>query len=162
KTLCRELKKADKKSGRGKEDAMKTRRRGQVRSELMACGVQEFPSSVHDLRGKQVPADLAPLMEKMAARLAFARASIRLYDGLINKYDAHGSFEGGPVRGDLLEMRDQGRDHFDMLCKTLGGIGADPTGLTPSTNLHVILGQAVRDVLLDTRTSLLECLEAVM
>ena len=41
------------------------------------------------------------LMDKLGERLAFERTSTRLYEALVSKCDACGSFEGGPSQADL-------------------------------------------------------------
>src|SRR5690349_17588390 len=37
-------------------------------------------------------------LDKLGGRLAFERTGTRLWEGLLSKFDAYGSFEGGPER----------------------------------------------------------------
>jgi hypothetical protein len=41
------------------------------------------------------------LLDKLGERLAFERSGTRLYEALVSKHDAFGSFSGGPSREDL-------------------------------------------------------------
>src|SRR5687767_12490323 len=43
-------------------------------------------------------------MDKLGERLAFERSGTRLYEGLVSKHTAFGSFAGGPSQGDLQEI----------------------------------------------------------
>lgn len=45
------------------------------------------------------------LLDRVAERMAFERTGVRLYEGLLTKYDALGSFDGGPSRADLELFR---------------------------------------------------------
>ena len=44
------------------------------------------------------------LMDKMGERLAFERTGTRLYEALVSKHEAFGSFDGGPSRAELIEI----------------------------------------------------------
>ncbi len=110
----------------------------------------------------EVKKELAPLIDKLGARLAFERTGTRLYEGLIDKLEAYGSFTGGPEKSDLERIRDQEREHFEMLTSAIAELGGDPTAVTPSADLQLTVGQGVPAVIADPRTSLLESLEAIL
>ena len=101
------------------------------------------------------------LMDKLGERLAFERAGTRLYEALLSKHDAEGSFEGGPSREDILEILSEELAHFRLLAEAIEGLGGDPTELTPSANLQLVASHGVGQVLTDPTTSLAQCLEAI-
>jgi hypothetical protein len=103
----------------------------------------------------------APLLDKLGERLAFERAGTRLYEALLSKYDAYGSFEGGPSREDLVEMLGEEAAHFGLLREAIESLGGDPTELTPSANVQLTASHGVGQVLVDPATTLVQCLEAI-
>lgn len=113
-------------------------------------------------RGEDVPESLAPLIDRLGARLAFERTSTRLYEALIRKLDGRGGFAGGPGRRQLARIREEKREHFAMLRAAVLELGGDPTALTPSADIESMVGRGVGDVVSDPRTTLLEGLEALL
>jgi rubrerythrin len=104
----------------------------------------------------------AILIDKLAERLAFERSGTRLYDSLIAKLDATGSFEGGPTRADLQAIRDEELGHVALLRGALERIGADPTAQTPGADVVGLASTGLFGVVLDPRTSLGQSLEALL
>lgn len=102
------------------------------------------------------------LIDKLGERIAFERSGVRLYDALLSKYDAYGSWPGGPERAQLEAIRAQEADHFAMLGQSIAEIDGDPTSLTPSANLHGVASAGLRSVLADPRADLRQSLEAVL
>jgi rubrerythrin len=101
-------------------------------------------------------------IDKLGERLAFERSGVRLYETLLSKYDAYGSFSGGPSREDLQQILDDEFNHFTMLTQTMEQLGGDPTAVTPSANLHATLSMGIIQVLTDPRTTLLQSLEGIL
>jgi hypothetical protein len=102
------------------------------------------------------------LVDKVAERMAFERGGVRLYEALVSKFDAFGSWEGGPARTELESiLRDELR-HFHFLAEVLGMLGADATAVTPSADVHEVLATGLRTVLTDPRTDLRSSLEAIL
>jgi rubrerythrin len=101
-------------------------------------------------------------VDKLGERLAFERSGTRLYDALLSKFDAHGTWDGGPSRDDLEEIREEERAHFLMLRSCIEELGGDPTAVTPSANLHAVASMGLCAVLTDARTDLREGLEAIL
>jgi rubrerythrin len=101
------------------------------------------------------------LMDKLGERLAFERAGARLYEALLSKFDAYGSFPGGPTRDDIAHILDEEMRHFTMLAELIQTMGGDPTELTPSANVQLVASQGVGQVLVDPRTNLIQSLEAI-
>jgi hypothetical protein len=101
-------------------------------------------------------------MDKLGERLAFERSGTRLYEGLVSKHTAFGSFAGGPSQGDLQEILQEEYRHFTMLSSTIEQLGGDPTAVTPSADLHATASQGIVKVIVDPRTTLLQSLEAIL
>lgn len=109
-----------------------------------------------------VERDLALLLDLLGARLAFERGGVRFYDALLAKIDAYGSFDRGPSRRDLEQIREEEHRHMVMVERVIGDLGADPTVVTPCANRELLSCRGISDVLLDPRTSLLDGLEAIV
>jgi hypothetical protein len=131
-------------------------------TEIAAVRVQYAREGEEAERSDAVAEQAPLLMDKLGERLAFERAGTRLYEALLSKYDAYGSFEGGPSRDDLAYILGEERQHFLMLAQAMRALGADPTELTPSANLQLTASHGIGKILVDPRTTLLQCLEAVV
>jgi hypothetical protein len=101
-------------------------------------------------------------LDKLGERLAFERSGTRLYEALVSKHAAFGSFTGGPRKGDLEEILQEEYGHFTMLSSTIEQLGGDPTAVTPSANLHATASHGIAQVIVDPRTTLLQSLEAIL
>jgi hypothetical protein len=112
--------------------------------------------------GRAMTGDLAALLDELGERAAFERTGTRLYEALISKHDAGMSFRGGPSRDDLVHVRDEEHEHFLMLGDAIRRLDGDPTVVTPSANLQATAGQGLCAVLADPRTTVLQCLEALL
>jgi hypothetical protein len=101
-------------------------------------------------------------MDKLGERLAFERMGTRLYEALASKYDAYGGFDGGPERDDLVHVLLEEHRHFQLVHEAIESLGGDPAMVTPSANLHAVIGKGVSAALLDPRTTFGEGLEAIL
>jgi hypothetical protein len=104
----------------------------------------------------------ALFIDKIGERLGFERMGVRLYEAALTKLDAVGGFAGGPARDELEAILEEEYAHFQVLREAATSLGADPTVLTPSADLQATLGRGVLDVLVDARTKLPQCLEALL
>jgi rubrerythrin len=122
------------------------------------------PKAAQGRRAAQTPLQpqQALLMDKLGERLAFERSGVRLYDALLSKLEAYGSWEGGPTREQLEHIRDEEREHFHLLERTIEEQGGDPTAVTPSANVHGVASMGLPAVLADPRTDLQQSLEAIL
>jgi rubrerythrin len=102
------------------------------------------------------------LMDKLGERLAFERTGTRLYEALVSKHDAFGSFAGGPSREALEHIRQEEYQHFTLLQSVIEQLDGDPTAVTPSANLHATAAHGIQMVIVDPRTTLLQSLEAIL
>ena len=118
--------------------------------------------SMPALPGKKPSADMIVFMDKLGARLAFERSGVRLYEALLAKYRALGSFDGGPTRADLEHIRTDEHEHFAMLRHAIEAVGGDPTAVTPSANIEATMSKGVLDVVVDPRTSLYEAMQGIL
>jgi hypothetical protein len=114
--------------------------------------------AVEMMRGKKP----AILFDKLGERLAFERSSTRLYEALVAKLDARGTWQNGPTRADLLEFLEEELAHFQLLARTVKYLGADPTVQSPSADLAGVESAGLVQVLTDPRTDLAQCLHAIL
>jgi bacterioferritin (cytochrome b1) len=101
-------------------------------------------------------------IDKLGERLAFERTGVRLYEALISKYNTHGTFTGGPSLAQLEENMLEEHAHFSLLNEVLTRLGADPTAITPSADIHATMTRGILDVMVEPRTSFVQCLEALL
>lgn len=101
-------------------------------------------------------------LDKLGGRLAFERTGARLWEGVLSKWDAYGSFSGGPTREEIEKIATEEFEHFRLLEDAHLKLGADPTVLTPCANLEATLSKGVMDVIVDARTDLIQSLQAVL
>lgn len=101
------------------------------------------------------------LVDKLGERLAFERAGVRLYEGLIAKFDVFGTWEGGPSREDLERIHADEHRHFMLVKSIIERLGSDPTTVTPSANVHAVASMGIVKVISDPRMNLKECIEAI-
>jgi len=115
-------------------------------------------SAAKAVKGEQ----LLLFMDKLGERLAFERTGTRLYEALVSKHDAFGSFTGGPSREALEHIRQEEYQHFTLLQSVIEQLDGDPTAVTPSANLHATVAHGIQMVIVDPRTTLLQSLEAIL
>jgi len=113
---------------------------------------------IEGLRGRHATA----FLDKLGERAVFERTGTRLYDTLIVKFDAFGSFEGGPTREELVAFRSQEASHYALLAECIVNLGADPTCETPSADVAFVASSGIGKVLSDPRTTLVQCLETML
>jgi rubrerythrin len=110
------------------------------------------------LKGKKA----SVFIDRLSERAAFERTGTRLYEAMIAKYDALGGIDGGPTRERLVEIRDEEIEHLGILREAIEGLGGDPTVMTPSADLVGVEGTGLVQVLTDPRTTVEECLGALL
>jgi len=145
------------------------------RAEQMVVATREFPPSssgdalgIGEVRiayaheGEGMGEAPTMLMDKLGERLAFEHAGARLYEALLSKHRAYGSFEGGATGEDLLHVLTEEYEHADLLTGAIKTLGGDPTALTPAANLAINISAGLPQVLSDPRTTLLQSLEAIV
>lgn len=101
-------------------------------------------------------------IDKLGERLAFERTGVRLYDAIITKFDVQGSWEGGPARQDLEQIREEELRHFHLIHDAVEKLGADPTAMTPAADVVGVASSGVLKVITDPRTTMPQSLQALL
>lgn len=101
-------------------------------------------------------------LDKLGERLAFERTGARLYEGLLAKFEALGSYKGGPTRELLEEFHAEELQHFHLLRNAMEKMGADPTAVTPSADIAGVEATGILQVIADPRTTLAQSLHAML
>jgi hypothetical protein len=101
-------------------------------------------------------------IDKLGERAGFERTGVRLYQAALLKFDVYGTWEGGPSREQLEKIHRDELAHFILVREAIEKLGADPTALTPSADLMSMASKGIPEVLVDPRTNLVQCLEALM
>lgn len=102
------------------------------------------------------------LLDKLGERLAFERAGTRLYQALLSKHEAYGTFEGGPAREDIEHILTEEFAHFEMLREAITALGGDPTELTPGANVQLTASGGLCQVMTDHRVDFVQSLESIL
>jgi len=105
--------------------------------------------------------DMAALLDKLGARLAFERSGVRLYDALIQKRAVLAG-KANPTTADLEHIRDEELEHMHMLEECIAGLGGDPTAVTPLADVNGVMAMGILKVVADPRTTISQCLEAIL
>jgi ferritin-like metal-binding protein YciE len=121
------------------------------------------PRAFHDAAERAPDEQTMDLfMDKLGARLAFERSGVRLYEGMVAKVQALGTFDGGPTVDDLQHIRSEELAHFMLLRDCIERLGGDPTAMTPSADVQATLSKGAPDVMADPRIGVIESLDALL
>lgn len=152
-------------------------------SESEAVGSVPAPSSakgyIKSGMAKLKGGEPTVLLDKLGERIAFERAGTRLYDALIAKYKATLELGDDPLLpappwvqaagapaevplNTLMSIRAEELAHFKMLTQAVIQMGGDPTSQTPSADVTAVASMGIMQVLNDPRTTLAQCLTAMM
>ena len=102
------------------------------------------------------------LIDKLGQRLAYERSGTRLYEAMLVKVQADPDDRNTRLRTDLLKIRNEEEAHFHMLVEVIEGLGADPTAQTPGADVSAMASLGLIQVITDPRTSISQCLEALL
>ncbi len=102
------------------------------------------------------------LLDRLGDRLAFERTGVCLYEAFLDKFDALGSWEGGPSRADIESISQDELRHFELLHRAIESLGADPTTVTPTADISGVESLGVLQVVADPRTTLPQALHAIL
>ncbi|HEU4409799.1 MAG TPA: ferritin-like domain-containing protein [Polyangiaceae bacterium] len=117
-----------------------------------------FKTAVEVLKGNKP----SFFLDKVGERLAFERTGSRLYEAVISKFDAYGTWDGGPGRAELVAIWADEVSHFELLNQAMLRLGADPTAMTPSADLAAVASMGLLQVVTDPRTNLAQTLQAAL
>jgi bacterioferritin (cytochrome b1) len=104
----------------------------------------------------------AVLLDKLAERLAYERSGVRLYDSLLVKLAASDNPDPTLDHAAVLEIRDDELRHAGVLKQAIVQLGGDPTVMTPCADVTGVASMGVVQVLTDPRTTLTQCLNAML
>jgi len=104
----------------------------------------------------------AVFLDKLGERLAFERTGTRLYEGILTKFNACASWDGGPTRAELERFHDEELAHFLTLKEVIEELGGDPTAETPAADVQGVASMGLLQVISDPRTTLRQSLEALL
>jgi len=101
-------------------------------------------------------------VDKLAARLAFERSGVRIYQALLSKFDAANGSTGGATRVALEQILAEELAHFVMLEQAIEHLGADPTAMTPAADIESTASGGLLALLVDARTTFPQGLDAIL
>lgn len=149
----------------GNEQAMAEVRREYIQQSGV-IGTVPSPSGIKGLASMALDAfkgkKASVFVDLLGERLAFERTGARLYDAVIAKYDALGSFDGGPTREELVGIRNDEVRHFGLIHDAIEKLGGDPTVITPAADVTGIQASGLVQVVSNPATTLEQCLSALL
>lgn len=101
-------------------------------------------------------------IDKLGERLAFERMGVRLYRALIRKCEMDPMRHAALDLFRLQEICDAELEHMLLVKKVIEDVGADPTSTTPAADAMAVASMGLVQVLNDPRTSVAQCLEAIL
>ena len=105
---------------------------------------------------------VAVFLDKLGERLAFERTGVQLYDAVLAKLPASRLTEESLTVQEVRRFRDDELAHLHLVRTALEQLGGDPTATTPSADLAGVQAQGLVAVLTDPRTTLTQCLDALL
>jgi hypothetical protein len=101
------------------------------------------------------------LLDKVGERIAFERAGVRLYEGLIAKFEADDTGFPAGTLDRLREIQGEELEHFRILWHAMESLGGDPTAVTPSADATGVIGTGPLQLIADPRSTFVQGLEAI-
>lgn len=99
-------------------------------------------------------------LDKLGERLAFERTGARLYEALLAKCS---TINGGrKLLERLEEIHNEEMRHYSLVAAAIRELGGDPTAQTPCADVVGVATQGVLQVLADPRTTVSQCLTAIL
>lgn len=105
------------------------------------------------------------LLDKLAERLAFERAGVRLYDAALLKCEAAKVLtkQKAPfTAAELREIREDEARHAALVMEAIETVGGDPTSQTPAADLVGVEGMGLMQAISDPRTTLAQSLHVLL
>jgi hypothetical protein len=143
---------------------------GLVRSELATeappIGTMPVPGNIKGIAKTALKAmqgeKATVFLDKLGERLAFERGGVRLYDAVLSKLPASATQEGSLTAAEVKHLRDEELSHFLLVKEAMEQMGGDPTAETPCADLVGVQSSGLMQVVTDARTTLSQCLDAVL
>jgi rubrerythrin len=115
-------------------------------------------TAVKALKGEKA----AVFLDKLAERLAFERTGVRLYEAILAKVPASRTSKGTFSVEELRRFCDEELAHMHLVKEAIEKVGGDPTAMSPCADLKGVEGMGLVQVVTDPRTTLTQCLEALL
>jgi hypothetical protein len=143
---------------------------GRVRAELAQeappIGTMPVPGTLRGVAktvGKALQGEKATVfLDRLGERLAFERGGVRLYDAILAKMPASRLSEGTLTAEEMRRFRDEELAHVHIVREAIESVGGDPTAVTPSADVAGVAAMGIIQVLTDPRTTLTQCLGALL
>jgi hypothetical protein len=140
--------------------------RAELSREAPPVGTMPVPGNLKGVAkalGKALQGEKATvLLDKLGERLAFERSGVRLYEAILAKVPAARLTEGTLTVEELRRFRDAELAHMHLVKEALEQMGGDPTATTPCADVSAVASMGVAQVLTDPRTTLTQCLDALL
>jgi hypothetical protein len=140
--------------------------RAELSEEAPPVGTMPPPGSVKGVAkslAKALQGEKATVfLDKLGERLAFERTGVRLYDAVLAKMPAARLDEGTMGVEELVRFRDEELAHMHLVREAMEAMGGDPTATTPCADLAGVQAIGLVNVLTDPRTTLTQCLDALL
>jgi hypothetical protein len=140
--------------------------RAELSQEAPPLGTMPVPGSVQGAAkalGKALRGENASVfLDKLGERLAFERTGVRLYDAALAKMPAARLGRGTLTVEEIRRFRDEELAHMHLVREALETMGGDPTATTPSADVSAVASMGIPQVLTDPRTTLTQCLDALL
>jgi rubrerythrin len=101
------------------------------------------------------------LVDELAARLAYERLGVRLYDALYARL-ARGEEVPGVVEAQLVAVRREEAEHAALARRSIVKLGGDPKALLIAHEVDARARLGVPERLEDARTNVIACLDALV
>ena len=146
-------------------DAM-GRLRAELSQEAPPIGTMPVPGNLRGVAktvGKALQGEKSTVfLDRLGERLAFERGGVRLYDAILAKLPAARLSEGTLTVPEMRRFRDEELAHVHVVREAIESVGGDPTAVTPSADVAGVEAIGIMQVLTDPRTTLTQCLGALL
>jgi hypothetical protein len=140
--------------------------RAELSREAPPIGTMPVPGNLKGAAralGKALQGEKASVfLDKLGERLAFERTGVRLYDAILAKMPAARLGRGTLTVEEMRRFRDEELAHVHLVKEALETMGGDPTAMTPSADVAAVASMGIPQVLTDPRTTLTQCLDALL
>lgn len=129
----------------------------------MRDAAREGPLALRMLAGIALRGDHAgALMDELAERLAFARATVRLYDALLVRLGTAARLTGGATRARIEQLMREEQSHVELARDAIAALGGDPALVTVGAEVEAVLALGLQEVLGAARVDLSQHLRAIV
>lgn len=140
--------------------------RAELSQQAPPLGTMPVPGNLKGVAktlGKALRGERATVfLDRLGERLAFERTGVRLYEAVLAKLPASRLEKGSLTVDAVRRFRDEELRHLHLVREALERMGGDPTATTPCADVAGVQAMGLVAVLTDPRTTLTECLGAIL